>query len=118
MLLELAKVYDLVWATAWEDVSNPYFAARLGIPDLPFVDFDAIGQRAEPLPQLPIRFSHQDSDGYVNWKTPRIAEYANGRDFAWIDDEMTEDDARYLRRLHPSDSGSDRPTHRSHRPRR
>jgi HAD domain in Swiss Army Knife RNA repair proteins len=69
-LRRLSEVFDLVWATGWEDRANDHLPALLGLPgELPFLTFDG---RA--------RF------GTSHWKLDAIGEYAGERPLAWIDD--------------------------------
>ncbi len=57
------------------DDANRWIAPVLGLPELPFVDFgDALLQ--------------ERPDG-VHWKTGPLVDYANGRPFAWVDDERS-----------------------------
>ena len=71
-LLRLAEVYELVWATGWEQRANDSLPLILGLPgDLPVLSFDG---RA--------RF------GSAHWKLEALAEYAHGRPLAWIDDSL------------------------------
>ena len=73
-LRRLAEVYDLVWATGWEERANEYLPPILGLPDeLPYLTFDG---RA--------RF------GSAHWKIEAIGEYAGDRPLAWIDDCIDE----------------------------
>ncbi len=74
LLARLAEVYEIVWATGWEDRANEMLPAILGLPgDLPFLTFDG---RA--------RF------GTAHWKVEAIDEYAGDRPVAWIDDCLDE----------------------------
>ena len=69
-LRRLSEIYDLVWATGWEDRANDHLPALLGLPgELPFLTFDG---RA--------RF------GTSHWKLDAIGEYAGDRPLAWVDD--------------------------------
>jgi hypothetical protein len=69
-LRRLAEVYDLVWATGWEDRANDILPGILGLDgELPVLTF---GGRA--------RF------GTAHWKVDAIDEYAGERPVAWIDD--------------------------------
>lgn len=63
---------DLVWGTAWEHEANEWIAPHIGLPELPFVRFDS----GTPGPG-------------VHWKTRDLVEYADGRPFAWLDDELS-----------------------------
>lgn len=79
--------YDLCWATSWMAEANIWIAPVVGLPELPYVDFGR-GLFAER------------ADG-VHWKTEAIVEYAGGRPFAWVDDEQSAADIRYVRDRHP-----------------
>ena len=39
-LRRLAELYDLVWATGWEDRANDLLPTLLGLPELPYLTFD------------------------------------------------------------------------------
>ncbi|MEU2132106.1 hypothetical protein [Streptomyces sp. NPDC018352] len=78
--------YELCWATTWMDDANRWIAPVLGLPELPFVDFgDALFQ--------------ERPDG-VHWKTAPLVRYANGRPFAWVDDEQIDLDEAYVAAHH------------------
>ncbi|MFD3538957.1 HAD domain-containing protein [Streptomyces sp. NPDC058662] len=73
--------FDLVWATTWMADANEVIAPRLGLPELPLVHW----------PEQP------EADGWggrggVHWKTPALCAHAAGRDFVWLDDEITDAD--------------------------
>ena len=73
-LLRLATVYELVWATGWEERANDHLPLLLGLPgELPCLRFDG---RA--------RF------GTAHWKLDAIDEYAGRRPLAWVDDSLDE----------------------------
>jgi hypothetical protein len=72
-LLALSGVFDLVWASGWEEKANEYLPHLLGLP--------------APLPFL--RFSRTPGGTrttHAHWKLESIEEYAGGRSLAWIDD--------------------------------
>ncbi|AEV83981.1 hypothetical protein ACWT_2959 [Actinoplanes sp. SE50] len=75
---------DLVWATTWMDEANEVVAPRLGLPPLPVVDWPD----EAPLPGL-------------HWKTAFLVTWAAGRSFVWIDDELTDNDRRWVAAHHP-----------------
>ncbi|MFJ3710879.1 MULTISPECIES: hypothetical protein [unclassified Streptomyces] len=78
--------FELCWATTWMDDANRWIAPVLGLPELPFVDFgDALLQ--------------ERPDG-VHWKTGPLVDHANGRPFAWVDDEQSELDQTYVTTHH------------------
>lgn len=82
---------ELVWATAWEHGANREIAPRLGLPQLPVVEWHL------PTP------AQETLDEYFNlhWKTRQVVEWARGRDFAWADDEVTAADREWIEQNHP-----------------
>lgn len=86
LLAMLEADFQLVWATAWEGAANVLLADVLSLPELPVV-----------------RFSRSRWDGSkLHWKTRRLADYADGRPFCWIDDEATGHDAAWLAAVNPA----------------
>ena len=71
LLKRLSEVYELVWASGWEDRANDHLPGLLDIPKLPYLSFDG---RA--------RF------GSAHWKLDAIEEFAGDRPLAWIDDSL------------------------------
>jgi hypothetical protein len=82
---------ELVWATAWEHGANHEIAPRLGLPQLPVVEWQ------------PPTAAQETLDQYFNlhWKTRQVVDYARGRDFAWADDEVTPADREWVEQNHP-----------------
>ncbi|MEY9859082.1 hypothetical protein ABH935_004709 [Catenulispora sp. GAS73] len=80
-----ALPYTLVWATTWEQEANEYIGPVLGLPELPVIVWP--DDRVEP------------ADG-VFWKTPEIVAWADGRPFAWIDDQITDADREWVSDWH------------------
>jgi hypothetical protein len=78
--------YELCWATTWMAGANRWIAPVLGLPDLPFVDFGDVLLQDRP-------------DG-AHWKTAPLVEYADGRPFAWVDDEQSDLDQAYVSAHH------------------
>lgn len=72
-LQRLARHYDLIWATGWEDKANDYLPQMLGLPELPHLSFDGAA-----------RF------GSAHWKLGPLDEYTKGRPMAWVDDNFDE----------------------------
>jgi hypothetical protein len=73
-LRRLADVYELVWATGWEEKANEYLVHILELPgDLPVLTFDG-----------------RAVFGSSHWKVEAIGDYAHGRPAAWIDDNLDE----------------------------
>ena len=72
-LKRLGEIFDLVWATGWEEKANDYLPNILGLPELPVIVFDGAA-----------RF------GSAHWKLGPLDEYGAGRPLAWIDDSFDE----------------------------
>ena len=71
-LVELQDLYELVWATGWEEKANGDLYRLAGLPaPLPVVRFD----RGKG------KYDHQ-----AHWKLGAIEEHAGSRPMAWIDD--------------------------------
>lgn len=77
---------DLVWATTWTSDANEYLSPRLGLPQLPVVDWPE-----------PSDLDEQDERDGLHWKTRALVNWAAGRPFVWIDDEITDKDRRWVR---------------------
>jgi hypothetical protein len=72
---------QLVWATTWMADANEVVAPRLGLPQLPVVEFpdeDEILTRG------------------LHWKTKFLTELAGGRTFVWLDDEISDTDRQWV----------------------
>lgn len=87
-LLALADRFTLVWATTWMGEANSFIGPALGLPALPYVDF---GDAADA----------QARHGGLHWKTKPLVAYAAGQAFAWVDDELTDQDRAYVAAHHP-----------------
>jgi hypothetical protein len=88
-LTALADIFELVWATTWEDGGNRLIAPRLGMPaDLPVIHWP-------PDARVGAERSRR------SWKTPHVARWVGSRPFVWIDDEIN----RYDRMLLESTPG-------------
>ncbi|MFD8802432.1 HAD domain-containing protein [Streptomyces atroolivaceus] len=85
-LLALAGRYELVWATTWKDEANEWIGPRLGLPPLPYIDWPAM---------------HAATVDGTYWKTRYVVDYADGRPFAWVDDEISEADTAWVSGHHP-----------------
>ncbi|MEU4220853.1 HAD domain-containing protein [Actinoplanes sp. NPDC026623] len=72
---------QLVWATTWMADANEVIAPRLGLPELPVVEFP-----------------DDDPPGFgLHWKTRFLARWAGGRPFIWLDDEISPADRLWIR---------------------
>ncbi|WP_203707537.1 HAD domain-containing protein [Asanoa iriomotensis] len=83
----LALGCQLVWATTWMAEANEVISPRLGLPDLPVVDFPDGDEPAER---------------GLHWKTADLVRWSEGRPFVWLDDEITDVDRRWIAAHHPA----------------
>ncbi|WP_155371701.1 HAD domain-containing protein [Catellatospora vulcania] len=75
---------ELVWATTWMADANEVIGPRLGLPQLPVVDWP-----------------HEDEpDARLHWKTRALVAWAAGRALVWVDDELTDHDRTWVRANH------------------
>lgn len=76
---------EIIWATMWEDDANEWIGPHIGLPKLPFIDWND-DCKWQP--------------GGLHYKTRRIASWMNefrpGVDFLWIDDECSKKDNEWL----------------------
>ncbi len=69
-LLELSQLYDLVWASGWEERAEEHLPRLLGLPaGLPY-----------------LRFGREPGNSGAHWKLEAIERFAEGRPLAWVDD--------------------------------
>lgn len=93
MILALGEVYEIHWATMWNDKANADLVPLLGIDPLPVLPCD---------PLLGTQEAYRR--GATPWvvrelwypKTALIPAYVAGRPFAWVDDDHTEVDREFL----------------------
>ncbi len=78
-LLDLASLFELVWASGWEERANEHLPHLLGMPArLPYLRLARdVGGRSSP--------------ARAHWKLEAIDAYAGERPLAWVDDAL--DDA-------------------------
>ncbi|GAB3707509.1 HAD domain-containing protein [Mariniluteicoccus flavus] len=79
-LKALAGAYELAWATTWEDSAHTLGRA-LGWPDLPVIEVSTHFDRRA---------------GFDCGKVPEILRFVGDRPFAWLDDDVTHEDADML----------------------
>lgn len=88
----LALPFTLLWDTMWGDEANDWIGKNIGLPELPVVDLsDAV---------KPVRSPYWRNKPSVHWKTEVLIQYAAGRPFAWVDDEITDLDKEYAATYH------------------
>ncbi len=77
-LLALAQLYDVVWASGWEERADEHLPHLLGVPaGLPWLRLDRSARAAG-----------RGTRGH--WKLAAIDAYAGARPLAWIDDALDE----------------------------
>lgn len=81
---------DLVWATTWMDDANETIAPRIGLPRLAVVIWPE-----------PTGTDERDERNGLHWKTRALVDWAAGRPFAWVDDEITDPDRAWVSAHHP-----------------
>jgi hypothetical protein len=75
-LLDLSSVFELVWASGWEERANEHLPHLLGLPrELPFLRFPRIT-------------GSPPTHANAHWKLDTIDAYAGGRALAWVDDAL------------------------------
>jgi hypothetical protein len=72
-LLGLAPMFELAWASGWEEKANEYLPHLLGLPKLPHLSFGGKVGRTN-----------------AHWKLDAIDAYVGTRPVAWIDDAFNE----------------------------
>jgi len=73
-LLGLARAFELVWASGWEEKANEHLPRLLGLPAaLPFIPFSQATSVGGRTPQ-------------AHWKLASITAYVGERPLAWLDD--------------------------------
>ena len=69
-LLELSELYELVWASGWEERAEEHLPRLLGLPaGLPY-----------------LRFGRDPGSSGAHWKLEAIERFAQERALAWVDD--------------------------------
>ncbi len=73
-LLALEALFELVWASGWEERAGEHLPHLLGLPKaLPF-----------------LRFARSVGRSNAHWKLDAIESYAPARPLAWIDDALND----------------------------
>jgi hypothetical protein len=73
-LLALSALFELVWASGWEERANEHLPYLLGLPaGLPF-----------------LRFARAVGRSNAHWKLDAIDAYAGERALAWVDDALND----------------------------
>lgn len=80
---------EVVWATTWMADANEYIAPLIGLPQLAVVTWPE-----------PSDIDERDERNGLHWKTRGLVEWAAGRPFAWVDDEVTDTDRSWVAAHH------------------
>jgi len=76
-LLDLAGLFDIVWASGWEEKAGEHLPRLLGLPaELPFLRFP--------------RQARSTRTANAHWKLEAIDAFAGPRPLAWVDDSMND----------------------------
>ncbi|HEV2637626.1 MAG TPA: HAD domain-containing protein [Actinocrinis sp.] len=98
----LALPCDLVWATAWGSDANDLIGPLIGLPELPVViGPDDDQDQDQNQNDAPAHASPDANDSGLHWKTPLLLDWAAGRPFIWVDDEITDADRTWVTQNHP-----------------
>ncbi|MEU3728126.1 HAD domain-containing protein [Streptomyces sp. NPDC033538] len=81
---------QLVWATTWMEEANEVVAPRIGLPRLPVLEWPDADAGGTPRG--------------LHWKTRPMVEWAAGRPFIWVDDEISAMDRLWVDASHPGPS--------------
>lgn len=81
----LALDCDLIWATTWMHDANDLIGPLIGLPELPVMT----GPGAPDDEETGLDEAYASQMSGVHWKTPLVVEWAAGRPFIWVDDEIT-----------------------------
>ena len=73
-LLELSQLYELVWASGWEERADEHLPRLLGLP----------------AGLAHVRFGREPGNSGAHWKLQAIERFAQGRALAWVDDCFNE----------------------------
>ncbi|MCX5138395.1 HAD domain-containing protein [Streptomyces sp. NBC_00338] len=88
---------ELVWATTWEDEANTVVAPRLGLPQLRVVAWPPSPDEGEDGCDAE---AERGVRAGLHWKTRTLVGWAAGRDFVWVDDEITAADRHWVAAHH------------------
>ncbi|MGW5531757.1 HAD domain-containing protein [Streptomyces xanthochromogenes] len=80
---------EVVWATTWMDEANECISPLLGLQRLAVVAWPE-----------PTEIDDQDERDGLHWKTRTLVDWAAGRPFVWVDDEVTETDRAWIASHH------------------
>jgi hypothetical protein len=97
LLSRLSSVFELVWASGWEERANDHLPALLGLGrPLPFLTFErqaAAEGAAESEGAAETSAESQDAASgsmRAHWKLHAVDSYAGSRPLAWVDDAFND----------------------------
>ncbi|MDQ8704798.1 HAD domain-containing protein [Streptomyces sp. LHD-70] len=98
---------ELVWATTWGEDANRVLAPWLGLPESPVLPWpdetdESDGGRTDRTDEAYGAYKEYGAFGArgVHWKTRPIVEWADGRPFVWVDDEIAPADRAWVDTYH------------------
>ncbi|TFE47706.1 hypothetical protein E3E14_20000 [Streptomyces sp. ICN441] len=92
----------LVWATTWMEEANQTVAPRIGLPKLPVAHWPDMDADVDA--DMDADMDAGKGPRGLHWKTRRLVEWANGRPFIWVDDEIGAMDRQWVAAGHPGPS--------------
>lgn len=84
-LKALSEFYDLVWASAWNDLSDTLYGPLIGLTGLPHVDF----------PEDAMKY-HPNREHWKCFHIARLIRDVGAPGALWFDDEVTKRDQRWM----------------------
>jgi hypothetical protein len=90
-LQNLSEVYDLVWASMWQEDSN-FLGYTLGLPNLPWVPITSLTSTTAALTYSEYLLEHGPG---LTFKLDAVRQFVKDRPAAWIDDDLWDDAQRW-----------------------
>jgi hypothetical protein len=89
-LLDLGELFEIVWASGWEERAEDHLPHLLGLPaGLPFLRFPVAARASRA--------------ANAHWKLEAIGAFAGARALAWLDDSLDDSCRRWAaERPHPT----------------
>jgi hypothetical protein len=86
-LQKLSEVYDMVWASMWQEDSNA-LGYTLGLPNLPWVPITSLTTTESVLSYSQYLTEHGPG---LTFKLDAVRSFVKDRPVAWIDDDLWDD---------------------------
>ena len=95
-LRRLTSLFELVWATGWQDRANDRLPQVIGVGPLPVIEFDLPPAGSARGPSAAGTGATGSLAGH--WKLEAIDRFAGSRAIAWVDDSLDQDCFRWADR--------------------